>query len=93
MRRFLGQTGGIRPQPTRPAPAQLSLVERGKISRGIVAGISARAIAVMLGRPGSPVSREIAWHGGRESYRAHDAHTRVALNRRRPKTKKLASAP
>ena len=45
IRRFLRQSGGIPPVPRRRRAEHLSLVEREEISRGIAAGLSARAIA------------------------------------------------
>lgn len=93
LRRYLAQTGGIRPRAPRPAPSHLRLVEREEISRGIAAGLSSRAIAAALRRPASTVSREIARHGGRSTYRAARAHELAAIKRRRPKTAKLARCP
>ncbi len=93
LRRFMAQTGGVRPPVPRPARWHLSLSEREEISRGIAAEQSARTIAERLGRRASTVSREISRHGGRETYRAQGAHQRAAGNRRRPKTAELAGAP
>jgi len=93
LRRFMAQTGGVRPPAPRPARWHLSLDEREEISRGIAAGQSSRAIAGRLGRRASTVSREVSRHGGREAYRAQAAHARATENRRRPKTAKLAGAP
>jgi len=93
LRRFMAQTGGVRPPVPRPAWWHLSLSEREEISRGIAAEQSARTITERLGRRASTVSREITRPGGRETYRAQAAHARAAGNRRRPKTAKLAGAP
>ena len=57
VRGILARTGGIRPAPRRRARIALSLAEREEISRGVVAGQSARAIARLLGRAASTVSR------------------------------------
>jgi hypothetical protein len=46
-------------------------------SRGIAAGLSARAIAALIGRSASTVSREIARSGGRDAYRAQTVPARV----------------
>jgi IS30 family transposase len=71
----------------------LSLAEREEISRGIVAGHSARTIAGRIGRAPSTVSREVAHNGGLDGYRACRAD-RAAWNRaRRPKPAKLATHP
>src|SRR4051812_42510819 len=59
VRRFLGQTGGLRVSPPCRSVRHLGAGEREEISRGIASGLSARAIAKRLGRPASTVSREI----------------------------------
>ena len=69
---------------------RLSLAEREEISRGLVAGLSVRAIAAQLDRSPSTISREVAGNGGARGYRAFEAE-RVARRRaRRPKPAKLA---
>ena len=90
LRRHLAQVGGMRPPVPRPARQHLGLAEREEISRGIAAKLSARAIAAVLGRSASTISREIDRHGGRDTYRAQAAHERAAVNRRRPKVAKLS---
>jgi len=85
---------------TRPAmperkrsPLRLSPAEREEISRGLVAGLSLRQIALGLGRSPSTVSREVARNGGRRAYRACRAD-RAALRRaRRPRACKLVACP
>jgi IS30 family transposase len=75
------------------SPLRLSPVEREEISRGLVASLSFRAIAVGLGRSPSTVSREVARNGGRRAYRACRAD-RAALRRaHRPRASKLAVCP
>jgi len=64
----LSTNGGIVPAAPHRSALALTLAEREEISRGIAANISIRRIAVMLGRPASTVSREIARHGGRNRY-------------------------
>jgi len=72
---------------------RLGFEERERISRGIAAGESARAIARGLGRAPSTVSREIERCGGRRRYRALAAE-RVATRRlARPKPGKLSRSP
>ncbi|GAA2171961.1 IS30 family transposase [Actinomadura napierensis] len=93
VRRFLGQTGGVRVSPPRRSPHHLTSGEREEISRGIVSGLSARAIARQLRRPASTVSREIQRNGGRDAYRAHEADVAALQRSHRPKKAKLASAP
>jgi IS30 family transposase len=68
----------------------LTLAEREDISRGIAADESARSIAARIGRAPSTVSREIARHGGRSSYRATDADTTAWESALRPKPCVLA---
>jgi transposase, IS30 family len=72
---------------------RLSFVERERISRGIAAGESGRAIARALGRSASTVCREIRACGGRDRYRALSAERRAQRCSRRPKPTKLSSSP
>jgi IS30 family transposase len=91
VRALIAKTGGVRPLvPTEWSEARLSLAEREEISRGIAGGISARQIAVTLGRAPSTISREIAANGGRAGYRCCEAETSARLRARRPKSAKLA---
>lgn len=79
--------------PGRPpvrSPLRLSLVEREEISRGLVAGLSLRAIARQLGRSPSTISREVRANGGARRYRAHRSDRRAVRLARRPKPAKLA---
>ena len=69
---------------------RLSPGERERISRGIAAGESGRAIARVLGRSASTVCREIRAGGGRGRYRAVRAECRAARCARRPKATKLS---
>jgi IS30 family transposase len=79
------------PRERKRSPLRLSPAEREEISRGLVAGLSVRAIAVGLGRSPSTVSREVARNGGRRAYRACRAD-RTALRRAcRPRPSKLVS--
>jgi len=91
IRRYLRESGGIPPIPRRRRADHLTLVEREEISRGIAAGLSARAIAGRIGRPSSTVSREIAGNGGRDAYRALVADAAAFDRARRPKPSKLAT--
>ena len=70
VRALILRSGGIRPVPRRRWELRLSLAEREEISRGLAAGLSLRAIATVLGRAPSTVSREVAANGGRSRYRA-----------------------
>ena len=57
---LLARTGGIRPRERKRSPQALSLAERKEISRGLVSGLSIRAIAIQLNRAPSTVSREVS---------------------------------
>jgi IS30 family transposase len=89
----VASTGGLRPAARTRSPLRLSLAEREEISRGVVAGESCRAIARRIGRATSTVSRELAGHGGRTSYRACTADQAAWRDARRPKPAKLFSHP
>ena len=73
VQKVLSRTGGIRPPERHRSPAALTLAEREEISRAMAAGFSIRAIAVILGRAPSTVSREIKRNGGPGCYRATKA--------------------
>jgi IS30 family transposase len=66
------------------------MAEREEISRGIVAGHSARAIAASLGRAPSTVRREVNRNGSRRRYRASKADQAAWDRAHRPKRCKLA---
>jgi len=87
---IFAETGGISPPERKRSRLALSLEEREEISRGMVAGQSARSIADSLGRAPSTVSREIKRNGGCEGYRANKADQAAWDRARRPKTCKLA---
>lgn len=61
---------------------QLTLEERRTIAIGRQQGLSMRAIARMLARPVSCVSREIARNTGAGDYSCHHAHQRAQRRRR-----------
>ncbi|MDB4906507.1 MAG: putative transposase, partial [Gemmatimonadetes bacterium] len=94
---LLRRAGGIRPAtPTRSART-LSLVERQVIERGLNAGQSFTAIALLLSRPVSTISREVRRNGGRTAhhrgYHAATADERAWHAARRPKLCRLATNP
>lgn len=93
VRRVLAASGGVRPPVRRRRVLHLSSADREEISRGIAAEMSARSIAVGMGRSASTVSREIARNGGRSAYRAQNADTAAWQRARRPKTTRLAADP
>ena len=84
--------GGIRPAPPRRSRLALTLAEREEISRGIASHQSARAMARLLGRSPSTVSRELGRNGGYDRYRAALADAKAFLRARRPKRCKLADS-
>ncbi|WP_216825656.1 helix-turn-helix domain-containing protein [Streptomyces sp. P3] len=67
--------------------------EREEISRGLCAGRSCRAIAGLLGRAVSTISREVGNNGGRDVYRAIAGQERALDRARRPKQCLLAARP
>ncbi|WP_414693680.1 MULTISPECIES: transposase [unclassified Plantibacter] len=91
VRGFLARHGGIRPPERHQSDRHLSGLEREEISRGIAAGSSNRAIAAVLGRSASTVSREITGNGGRDRYRATSADEAAWTRARRPKPSLLES--
>jgi len=88
--RILSRTGGIRPTPRHRSARALALAAREEISRGVMAGLSVRALARSLKRAPSTVSREIRRNGGRQTYRASDADAAAWGRAQRPKPCKLA---
>ena len=88
--RLLAPTGGIRPLARKRSGIALTLIEREEISRGIVLGLSVRAIAWALGRSPSTISREINRNGGYGNYRAALADRAAWDRAHRPKQCKLA---
>jgi hypothetical protein len=93
IRRFMRESGGIRPVPRRRRANHVTLAEREEVSHAIAAGLSARSIALRIGRSASTVSREIARNGGRLVYRAVVADSAAFERARRPKPSKLATNP
>ncbi len=89
----LSPTGGIRPAVRRRAARALSLGEREEISRRLSAGGSLRAIARMLGRAPSTISREVLRNGGPDGYRAARSDQAAWDRALRPKACKLACQP
>ena len=81
--------GGIRPPTPQRCRLALTLSEREEISRGIVAGLSLRAIARQLGRAASTISQEINRNNGLKRYRAIQADKAAWHRAHRPKPCKL----
>jgi len=93
VRGVLAESGGIRPPARRRSARALTLGEREDVSRALVAGHSIRAIASMLRRAPSTISRELRRNGGAERYRASHADQAAWDRAHRPKTCKLALQP
>jgi len=71
----------------------LGVLERHAIVKGIHAGLSNRAVAALIGRHHSVVSREINRNGGRDRYWSFAAEQRAVEQRRRPKERKVLTRP
>jgi IS30 family transposase len=87
----LARHGGIAPAARRRSRRALTLAEREDISRGLASGCSMRTIAQQVRRAPSTVSREVARHGGRASYRASGADQQAWQSAVRPKSCLLAT--
>ncbi len=93
--RWFREAGGVMPDAMPLAavsPARLSFAEREEISCRSAAGDGVRAIARMLGRSPSTISRELARGTVRRKtgYRASVAQARADVRGRRPKVALLA---
>ena len=91
IRCLVARHGGIVPAVRRRSRRVLTAIEREDISRGLASGASFRKIAQLLERATSTVSREVARHGGRPEYRAHEADQRAWDLALRPKWCLLAT--
>jgi IS30 family transposase len=80
----------VRTDPWEPGRGRLMLADREEISLGLRGGESFTAIAGRLGKAISTVSREVAANGGRQDYRAWQAHQRARARSRRPKRFRLS---
>ncbi|HYM26548.1 MAG TPA: helix-turn-helix domain-containing protein, partial [Steroidobacteraceae bacterium] len=87
---ILSRTGGIRPRPRHRSGRALALAEREEISRGVMAGLTVRALPRSLRRAPSAASRELRRNGGRPAYRASRAERAAWERAQRPKRCKLA---
>ena len=89
VQRILAESGGIRPVKRHRSARALRLAEREEISRSLAAGHSIRAIATLLRRAPSTISREISRNGGLDNYRASGADAAAWERAERPKNCKL----
>ncbi|MEU9187965.1 helix-turn-helix domain-containing protein [Streptomyces sp. NPDC048484] len=85
--------GGIAPVARKARAGRLTMGDRKEISRGLCAGDSYRAIAGLLGRAVSTISREVSNNGGRDVYRAIAAQERALDRARRPSSACLPAGP
>ena len=69
------------------------MAEREEIRAGLERRDRFTAIAFVIGRAVSTVSREVTGKSGRERYRATTVHRSAGHRARRPKPQKLASGP
>jgi IS30 family transposase len=90
--------GTITSQPVPPALEKvlhsrfLTLTEREQIADLLVSGASLRAVATVLGRPASTISRELDRNTGPDGrYLPYAAHRAAADRRARPKPAKLVT--
>ena len=81
----LRETGGIKPRTRTRNAKHLTIAEREEIRVALSAKTSLRAIARMLNRSPSTISREIARNRGRRYYKAVDADNRARRMAKRPK--------
>jgi IS30 family transposase len=81
----LRESGGIKPEPRKTNSQHLTLSEREEIRVALSAKMSLRAIARMLDRAPSTISREVARNRGRRYYKAVDADNRAKRMAKRPK--------
>ncbi len=88
---ILREHGGIKPAKRTRAATHLTLEEREEIRAGLSAKMSIRAIAKLLGRSPSTISREVNRNRGRRWYKAVDADRRAWRLAKRPKDSLLAT--
>jgi transposase, IS30 family len=94
--RWFRKAGGMAPLSlAEPSGRFLSFAEREEIALGRARGLGVRAIAGLIGRSPSTVSRELrggtsAYESTRGGYRASVAAGRAQIRARRPKVAKLA---
>ena len=92
--RWFATAGGVIPAiVSEPTGRRLTLAEREEIACARARGEGVRAIARLLGRPPSTISRELARNSraARGRYRASSAQAAADARARRPKPAKLAT--
>ena len=86
----LREHGGIKPGKRKRSPNHLTFEEREEIRAGLSTKMSIRAIARLLNRSPSTISREVNRNRGRRWYKALDANRKAWLMAKRPKPCALA---
>ena len=89
----LRESGGIKPASRKRDIQHLTAIEREEIRVALSAKMSLRAIARMLNRSPSTISREVARNRGRRYYKAVDADNRAKRMAKRPKSGVLELNP
>jgi IS30 family transposase len=93
-RRWFGQAGGVISNAVQPVTGRyLCFEEREEIAVRRGRGESYREIGVVLGRPASTISREVARNTCGRGYRAGSAQVLANGRARRPKVAKLVACP
>lgn len=90
---ILRETGGIKPRQRTRNITHLTSEEREEIRVALSAKMSIRAIARLLERSPSTISREVARNRGRRYYKAIDADRRARRMAKRPKLSALEINP
>ena len=105
-RKWVREAGGVIPQHLlrEPSGRYLGAMDRARIEVGLKQGMSMRAIAAMLGRAPTTITREVERHQfpkgfsptGKQKYRPYNAERaqfRAENDLARPQASKLASEP
>jgi len=92
-RKWITNAGGVMEREHVLSGFRLSMSDRRSIENGCRAGFTFAAIALLIGKVSSTVSREVGGKQGRESYRADLAQLRAEEQARRPKQTKLERSP
>ena len=92
-RKWVIKAGGVMERRSTSGGFRLSVSDRGSIQNGCRAGFTFTAIATLIGKSTSTVSREVGGNGGRQRYRADRAQLRAEDLARRPKATRLETNP
>ena len=92
-RRWMINAGGVMERSAAPGGYRLSVSDRRSIENGCRAGFTLTAIATLIGKSTSAISREVGANGGRQGYRADLAQLGAEDRARRPKQTRLEANP